>query len=47
GVGGVLAMGGLFFYWGAQQFKKHPAVAFNDPYLHESVDYLSGSYDRA
>lgn len=46
GISGVLLMGGVFLIAGAQQFKKHPAVAYNDPYLYESLEYQSGSYDR-
>jgi hypothetical protein len=46
GIGGVLAFGGLFFLYGSMNFKKYPAVAYNDPYLHESLEYHSGSYDR-
>ncbi len=46
GLSGVLAMGGIFLFVGSMAFKKHPAVAYNDPYLHESMEYQSGSYDR-
>ncbi len=46
GVSGVFLMGGVFLFVAAMNFKKYPAVAYNDPYLHESLDYQSGSYDR-
>jgi len=46
GLCGVFFMGGVFFYVASMQFKKYSIVAYNDPYLHESLEYSSGSYDR-
>lgn len=46
GLGGVMLMMGCFFIFGSMQFKKRSFIAYNDPYLHESLTYSSGSYDR-
>ncbi|MBL7973604.1 MAG: hypothetical protein JNJ85_01740 [Candidatus Kapabacteria bacterium] len=46
GLCGVALNGGVFLYIASMQYKKYPVIAYNDPYLHETLEYSSGSYDR-
>lgn len=45
GWGGIAAMLGAVLIVASRAFARHSAVACNDPYLHESLDYHSGAYD--
>ncbi|MCS7302145.1 MAG: hypothetical protein RML15_02325 [Bacteroidota bacterium] len=47
GWGAIVAMLGALLFVAARAFAKHSAVAFNDPYLHESLEYHTGAYDVA
>ncbi|GIV49741.1 MAG: membrane protein [Candidatus Kapaibacterium sp.] len=45
GWGAIAAMLGAILIVASRAFARHSAVACNDPYLHESLDYHSGAYD--
>ncbi|GIV56478.1 MAG: membrane protein [Candidatus Kapaibacterium sp.] len=45
GWGAIAAMLGAVLIVASRAFARHSAVACNDPYLHESLDYHSGAYD--
>ncbi|MCX7929201.1 MAG: hypothetical protein N2663_00545 [Chlorobi bacterium] len=45
GWGAILAFLGVLFIVAARAFVRHSAVAYNDPYLHESLEYHTGAYD--
>ncbi len=45
GWGAIVAMIGLLLVVAARAFNRHSAVAYNDPYLHESLTYHTGAYD--
>jgi hypothetical protein len=45
GWGGILMMLGALLIVASRAFARHSAVACNDPYLHESLDYHTGAYD--
>lgn len=45
GWGAIVAMLGVLLIVAAWAFSRHSAVAYNDPYLHESLEYHTGAYD--
>lgn len=47
GSGAIVAMVGLIFIVASRAFARHSAVACNDPYLHESLEYHTGAYEAA
>lgn len=47
GGGAIVAMIGLVFIVASRAFARHSAVACNDPYLHESLQYHTGAYEAA
>jgi hypothetical protein len=45
GWGAIAVMLGLLLIVAASAFRRHSAVAYNDPYLHESLEYHTGAYE--
>lgn len=45
GWGAIVAFIGVLLVVAGHAFRRHSAVAYNDPYLHESLGYHTGAYD--